>query len=218
MIERTFGLLVALAMLAGALPANAVGNVRRETPSRRPYIVEVGEPYAIGTEALQAQAANLSELQEYLREYGYPDYAEIQEIEPQWPWADREVRTYYLRTNIEIDFAHVIVSAAMRNFGVVVFHGQIPPDKAHEIEVILQARQAPAAPPPATEAVGPAMAAAPPSNTGGLNEALVARIEAAAERAAQAADRAVSESDKAARAAERTESIVNKLEAATASR
>jgi hypothetical protein len=203
MIARGFGVVVAAAVLASALPANAVGTVRREAPARRPYIVEIGEPYEISTETLKAEADNLSELKEYLRDYGYPDYAEIQEIEPQWPWDSREVRAYYLRRNQEVDFGHVILSAAMPNLGVTVFHGQIPPDKAHQIEVILQARQAPA--------VAPTTAA----KTGGLSEALVARIEAAAERAAQAADRAVSESNAAVSAAERTESIVNKLEEGT---
>lgn len=209
MIERGFWVLIAAAVLASALPANAVGDVRREAPARRPYIVEIGEPYAIGTETLQGEADKLSELKEYLRDYGFPDYAEIQEIEPQWPWASHEVRAYYLRRNLEVDFGHVILSTAMPNLGVMVFLGQIPPDKAHQIEVILQARQAPA--------VAPAVAAGPPANTGGLSEALVARIEAAAERAAQAAERAVSESDAAVSAAERTESIVNQLEARTTS-
>jgi hypothetical protein len=203
MIERGFGVVVAAAVFASALPANAVGNVRREVPSRRPYIVEVGEPYAISPPTLEAKANNLSELRDYLRDYGDPDYAEIQEIEPQWPWDPQEVRVYYLRRNLEVDFGHVILSDAMPNLGVLVFLGQIPPDKAHQIEVILQARQTPAAP----------MFAAPPPGTGGLNEA-VARLEAAAERAAQAADRAVSESDAAVSAADRTESIVNQLEQA----
>ena len=212
MIDRGFGVLVVAALLASALPANAVGTVRREKPSRRPYIVEVGEPYAISMETLQAEADNLSELKEYMRDYGYPDYAEIQEIEPQWPWEAKEVRVYYLRRNLEVDFGHVILSGAIPNLGVTVFLGQIPPDKAHEIEVILQARQAPEAPPPVAEAVAPAMAAAPQPSSGGLSEALVARIEAAAERAAQAADRAVAESDAAVSAADRTENIVNRIE------
>lgn len=215
MIERGLGVLVAAAVLASALPAHALGDVRRETTPRRPYIVEIGEPYSIGMEALQQEASKILELQEYLRAYGYPDYAEIQEIQPQWPWESNEVRLYYLGRDLETDFGHVIFSAALPNLGVLKFLGPIPPDKAHQIEVILQARQAPALPAPVAEAVAPAAAPAPGASTSGLSEALVARLEAAAERAAQAADRAVSESDAAVHAADRTENIIAKLEQST---
>jgi hypothetical protein len=216
MIERGLGVLVAAAVLASALPATVLGDVRRETTPRRPYIVEIGEPYSISMGALQREASKILELQEYLSAYGYPDYAEIQEIQPQWPWESNEVRLYYLRRDLETDFGHVIFSAAMPNLGVLKFLGPIPPDKAHQIEVILQARQAPALPPaPIAEAVAPAAAPALEASTGGLSEALVARLEAAAERAAQAADRAVSESDAAVHAADRTENIVAKLDQGT---
>ena len=180
MIERGFGVVIVAALLATALPANATGNVRREKPWRRPYIVEVGEPYEIRMETLQAEARNLSELTEYLHDYGYPDYAEIQEIEPQWPWETKEVRIYYLRRNLEADFGHVILSGAIPNMGVTVFLGEIPPDKAHQIEVVLQARQAPApvAPAPVAMAPAPAMEPAPQQGSTLFSEALVARIEA----------------------------------------
>jgi hypothetical protein len=204
MIERGFGLLVAAAVLASVAPANGVGNVRRERPSRRPYIVEVGEPHSISMETLQREADNLSELREYMQDYGVPDYAEIQEIEPQWPWEASEVRVYYLQRNLEVDFGHVILSGAMPDLGIEVFSGQIPPDKAHQIEVALQSRQVATLAP-----AGPTMTTA--ARPGELSEALVARIEAAAERATQAADRAVADSDAAARAADRTERIVNKF-------
>ena len=160
------------------------------------------------------EAGKLTEVREYLEDYGYPDYAEIQEIEPQWPWESYEVRMYYMRRNLETDFGHVIFSAAMPDLGVVKSVGPIPVDKAHQIEVILQARQAPQQPAPLAEGVAPgASSGAAPhqASDGWLSEALVARIEAAAERAAQAADRAVSESDAAVQAADRTDSIVNKL-------
>ena len=212
MIGRGLGILVATAMLANALPANAVGNVRRERTVRRPYVIEIGEPYGISMETLRQEAGKLSEIHEYLEDYGYPDYAEIQEIEPQWPWDSYEVRMYYLRRNLETDFGHVLFSAALPDLGVVKSVGPIPMDKAHQIEVIIQARQAPPQPQgfaPAASAVAPTAEA----STGGLSEALVARIEAAAERAAQAADRAVSESDAAVQAADRTDRIVDKLAA-----
>jgi len=217
MIERGFGVFVAAVILASALPANAVGDVRRETTARRPNIVEIGEPYSISMGTLQREAGKLSEVREYIGEYGYPDYAEIQEIQPQWPWEAYEVRLFYLRRNLEADFGHVFFSSAMPNLGVTKFIGDIPPEKAHQIELILEARETP--PPPAPPApvaetlpAEPAMVPAAEASSGGLSEALVARIEAAAERASQAADRAVAESDAAVHAADRTENIVNKLE------
>jgi hypothetical protein len=201
--KRGIGLLVAAVVLAGVAPAHAVSSsTRRETTARRPYIVEVGEPYAIGMERLQEEAGRLSELRDYMKDYGCPDYAEIQEIEPQWPWESSEVRVYYLRRNLEVDFAHVIISEAAPNLGVMVFVGDIPPAKAQQIEVALQSHQAPSLAQP-----GPAVA----TSGGVLSEALVARIEASAERAARAADEAVAESEAAVRAADKTDSIVSKI-------
>lgn len=219
MIRRGFGMAaVAAVVLGSALPAHAVGNVRRETTAYRPYIIEVGEPYEISLTALDTEAETLSELSSYLENYGYPDFAEVQEIEPQWPWAPREVRIYYLRRNLEADFGHVIISSALTNLGVAAYIGEIPPEKAHQIEVILQARQTQPLIQPVAMAPAPASATAEKPTKGWLNEALVARIEAAAERASQAADRAVAESDAAVNAADRTENIVNQLEQNTGRR
>jgi hypothetical protein len=188
------------------------GDVRLEQTERRPYIVEIGQPYEIGIQRLQEEINHISALSTYVRDYGYPDYSEIQEIRPEWPWEPYEVRLYYMRRNLEVDFGPVILSEAAPNFGALKFLGDITPEKRHEIEVVLQAREAPPAPPVAmAPAVEPAPPPPPPSE-GGLTEALVARIEAAAERAAQAADRAAQDSEAAARAAERTVNIVAKIE------
>jgi len=195
-----------LASGAGA----AIGDVRRERPARRPYIVEVGQPYAIGVQKLQYEVDHISALKVYVEEYGYPDYAEIQEISPEWPWAPYEVRVYYMAWNLEVDFGPVFVSEATPNLGMLKFSGDITAEKRHEIEVVLQAREAPPPPPPPAEAQ--AVQPPPPTTGGGLTESLVARIEAAAERAAQAADRAAQDSEAAARAAERTVNIVDKME------
>jgi len=197
--------------------AVSFGDVRRERTVRRPYIVEVGEPYSITMATVRHEAVGMSELGEYLHEYGYPDFAEVQEIEPEWPWETYEVRLYYLRRNLETDFGHVMLSAAMPNLGVLKYVGDIAAEKRHQIEVILQARLTPPPlPPPVVEvAVAPAthaeVAAVEKPSSGGLTEALVARIEAAAERAAQAADRAAEQSEAAVRAADLTVSIVEKI-------
>ena len=191
----------------------ATGEVRRDRPARRPYIVEVGQPYAIGVQKLQYEVDHISALKVYVEEYGYPDYAEIQEISPEWPWEPYEARLYYMERNIEVDFGPVSMSEATPNFGMLKFSGDITAEKRHEIEVVLQAREAPPPPPPPAEAQ--AVQPPPPTTGGGLTESLVARIEAAAERAAQAADRAAQDSEAAARAAERTVNIVDKMERET---
>ncbi len=199
-------------LLAAADTRGALGDVRRERTERRPYIVEVGEPYAISGERLQYESSHISELQTYLEEYGLPDYSEIQEILPDWPWEAYEVRLFYLDRNLEIDFSPAMISPAFPDLGLLKFRGEIPAAKRHEIEVVLEARRTPPAPVVVAPAAAPPVAAPQAQSSGGLTEALVARIEAAAERAAQAADRAAQDSEAAARAAERTVNIVNKME------
>lgn len=201
-------------------PSLTSADVRRERTERRPYVVEVGEPYSITMPTLRNEGDYISELHSYLSLYGYPEFAEVQEIEPEWPWESYEVRLYYLRRNLEIDFGHVFVDMAMPNYGVLKYQGDIPADKRHEIEVILESRVTPPPPPPLTTAAVPAAVVAPPapSSEGLISEAVLSRLEAAAERAAQAADRATTESEAAARAAERTESIVSKMEESVSGR
>lgn len=203
-----------------ALPQARAG-VRRETPERRPYITEIGEPYSISRATLQDEAAKISEMRDYFARYGYPDYAEVQEIAPEWPWESYEVRLYYMHWNLEVDFGHLLFSDAIADLGVRKYQGEIPPEKRRQIEVILEARVA--APPPPPAAAEPAEGAAtreePATSgieepaTGGISEAVVARLEAAAERAARAADLAAEQSEAAVRAADRTVAIVEKIEA-----
>jgi len=219
-MTRTGVCVLATALLLLTTEAGAaIGEVRRERPPRRPYIVEVGQPYAIGVQKLQYEVDHISALKVYVQEYGYPDYAEIQEILPEWPWEPYEVRLYYMQWNLEVDFGPVSVSEATPNLGMLKFSGDMTAEKRHEIEVVLQAREAPPPPPPRAEAqaVQPSAEAQavqppPPTTGGGLTESLVARIEAAAERAAQAADRAAQDSEAAARAAERTVNLVDKMQ------
>ena len=216
MTQKGLLVLTTVVLLSVLHSGAAFGDVRRERTARRPYIVEIGQPYAINAHRLQYEIDHISELNEYVAKYGYPDYAEIQETSPEWPWEAYETRLYYLQRNLETDFSPVLLSPAAPNFGVLKFRGDITPEKRHEIELILQAREKPAVPPPVA-AAPPAVAAQPPTDHG-LTEALVARIEAAAERAAQAADRATAESEAAVRAADRTTNIVEKMEPRAAAR
>ncbi len=219
MTKTTSAVLTVLTTLILAVPLSARGEVRRAISEDRPTIIEIGQPHEISMAALRRETRLISELGDYLGTYGRPDYAEIQEVAPQWPWEAYEVRLYYMDRNIEADFGHVFVSPAAPYYGMRKFTGPIPPDKRHQIDVILQVRQTPppapavaAAPPPPP---APAVVAQQPS-TGGLTEALVARIEAAAERAAQAADNAAEQSEAAVRAADRTVNLVEKMEQSAA--
>jgi hypothetical protein len=237
MTRKTLFAVAILVSLSTVMITPAGADVRRTASQRRPFIIDIGEPLSITMTALQREARNISQLEDYMSIYGTPDYAELQEVEPQWPWEAQEVRLYYLRCNLETDFGHVVISDALQNYGALKFQGAIAPEKRHEIEVILQAREAPpaplpqaappppqAAPPPPQAAPPPPQAAPPPPETapapaeqpaaGGLTEALVARIEAAAERAAQAAEQATADSEAATRAADRTVTIIEKMEQA----
>lgn len=216
MTQKGLLVLTTVVLLSVLHSGAAFGDVRRERTARRPYIVEIGQPYAINAHRLQYEIDHISQLNEYVAKYGYPDYAEIQETSPEWPWEAYETRLYYLQRNLETDFSPVLLSPAAPNFGVLKFRGDITPEKRHEIELILQAREKPAVPPPVA-AAPPAVPAQPPTDHG-LTEALVARIEAAAERAAQAADRATAESEAAVRAADRTTNIVETMEPRAAAR
>lgn len=187
-----------------------LADVRRETPARRPYITEIGEPYAISRATLDREAARMEELRLYLDQYGYPDYAEVQEIRPEWPWDSYEVRLYYLRRNLEVDFGRALtLPDAYPNLGLLKFSGGIPASKRLQIELALNPPEAPPAPEASTQQQQQepeAPKAAKPSL-----EELVARVEAAADRAAAAAEDAVRQSEAAERAANRTVEIVDRL-------
>lgn len=195
-----------LTLLSAAALSQATAEVRRERTARRPDVVEIGDPYPISLRILNREAGHITEMRNYVTTYGPPDYAEIQEVAPQWPWESYEVRLYYMRRNLETDFGHAFVSPALPDFGVLKYQSEIPPDKRHQIEIILQARQEPA---PAPQPV--ARPAVQQETEGSRMEALVARIEAAAARAEQAANKAAEDSEAAVRAADRTSTIIEKL-------
>src|SRR5438445_13845278 len=91
MTSRRLVILPAALLMMLSTAGSTLGDVRRNTSERRPYIVEVGEPHAISRAALRREASHISQLAEHLALYGYPDYAEIQEVRPDWPWESSEV-------------------------------------------------------------------------------------------------------------------------------
>jgi hypothetical protein len=170
---------------------------------------------------LGRESEKLSELHDFLVRNGYPDYAEVQEVVPDWPWDSYEIRAYYMHWNLEVDFGRVLFSEAVADLGLEKFQGEIPAEKRHEIDVILQARQVPPPQTPVLEAPAPPHIPVTPATSGepvGTNppesklEALVARLENAADRASRAADLALEQSEAAVQAADRAVNIVDKLQ------
>lgn len=189
----------------------AIGpEVRRMTPAHRPYIIEVGDPHAIDSHGLDLERKINSDLRAYLSFYGWPDYAEVQEIEPEIPWDVYEVRIYYLRRNVEVDFGRAFISPIVKDLGVIKYEGRmdsgtrdrivalVTPAQTGEPEQVVIRREAPA---PIQ------VAAAPPDEI----ELIVQRMEAAADRATVAAEKAAAASEAANASADRTVSILEKL-------
>jgi hypothetical protein len=148
MTHNRLFVLATVGLLIGTAGGPSAADVRHERTERKPSIVEIGEPHSISMATLQREAGKISDLRDFIIRNGYPDYAEVQEVAPAWPWESYEVRVYYMQWNIEVDFGHVLFSDALADLGVEKFWGDITPEKRHEIEVILQARQAPPPAPP----------------------------------------------------------------------
>ena len=199
-MNRAGRLIVSICLLSLACATRAVADeVRRVRSERRPYITEIGAPYEIDAAQLQRESGRISDLRAFVDAYGRPDYAEVQAIRPQWPWAAYEVRMYYLDRDLEVALGQVFLSPAYKDFGVLKFYAEIEPAKRYQIERVLQARALQGVP------------ATAPAYAGDSIEAVVMRAEAAAERAARAAERAETESRAAALAAERQASIIEKM-------
>jgi hypothetical protein len=189
--------------------ALAIGpEVRREVPSNRPEIVEIGEPQPLGSKGLGHESKLNTDLGIYLDHYGWPDYAEIQEIEPENPWADYEVRIYYLKRDRELAFGRVFVAPWMKDFGVIKYQGTMDP-MTHDRIVALATPPQTAMEEPQHVEFRPVKAPAPPPPSD--IELLVRRVEAAADRASVAADRAAAASDAASKAADHTVTILEKM-------
>ena len=221
MTHKRLLVLTTTILLGAGFLRPALGDVRRERSERHPTVKDIGQPYSISMATLGRESEKLSDLRDFIIRNGYPDYAEVQEVAPEWPWESYEIRVYYMHWNLEVDFGRVLFSDAVSDLGVEKFQGEITPEKRHEIDVVLQARQAPPPVPPVLEApappavpmapVAPAEPAAAATSDSNL-ETLVARLEAAADRASRAADLAVEQSEAAVRAADRAVDVVDKLD------
>jgi hypothetical protein len=125
------------------------GTVRAQSrPAvNRPEIIEVGDPILISRRTLAAEMARNSDLRDWVRLYGPPDYAEVQQLELDPPFAPYEVRLYYVKGNAYLAFGRVHVAPSIYDYGVRKYIGKIDPS---ELDRLLTAA------PAMDEAVAPA--------------------------------------------------------------
>lgn len=199
----------------------------------RPDVFEVGEPMLISRETLKKEMGRNTDMAAYIKTYGWPDLAEVQEVTVDPPLAAYEVRLYYVRRDHMLAFSPVHVSAALEDFGLRKYDGPIPPQTlARLIAAAPPSAPAPAVvpPPPPAARVAPepapvaepvaerqeAVAAEPQPvaeevGSAGETDELEARLsqmEAAADRAVTAADDAERSGLAAQASADRAASVV----------
>ena len=105
----------------------------------RPEILEVGDPILISRRTLAAEMTRNSDLRDWVRLYGVPDYAEVQELEIDPPFAPYEVRLYYVKGNAYLAFGRVHVAPSLYDYGVRKYIGKIDPA---ELDRLLTAQPA----------------------------------------------------------------------------
>lgn len=188
---------------AKALSLAAVGMVllsatgakaeQLRTPDYRPYITEVGPPRTINRVRLDKEMQLNSDLASWIRDYGYPDVAEVQDVVPQYGWSDYEIRIFYIDRNQELAFGRVSFFPFIRdrsfvdNYGLIKFQG--PLQSENRGRVLASAR------------IGC-----------GNEDNSLDRILAAAERSERAATMAEKAALRAMQSAERAEAAVNRME------
>lgn len=118
-------------MAAAVLAMLGLGAADAQAQSRpavdRPEIIEVGDPVLISRKTLAREMTRNTDLRAWVDLYGLPDYAEIQEIEIEPPWAPYEVRLYYLKGNAYLAFGRVHVAPMLYDYGVRKYIGDINP-------------------------------------------------------------------------------------------
>lgn len=130
---------VLMAVAVVSLGWSAAVEAQARPAINRPEIIEVGDPVLISRRTLAAEMTRNSDLRDWVRLYGTPEYAEVQEIEIEPPFAPYEVRLYYVRGNAYIAFGRVHVAPSLYDYGVRKFIGKIDPS---ELDRLLTAQPA----------------------------------------------------------------------------
>lgn len=138
-----FGVFAALLALSAAGAALAEGR----PAVNRPEIIEVGDPILISRRTLAAEMTRNSDLRDWVRLYGTPDYAEVQEIELDPPFAPYEVRLYYIKGNAYLAFGRVHVAPSIYDYGVRKYVGKIDPSELDRLLTAAPAVDESVAPP-----------------------------------------------------------------------
>ena len=138
---------VAMAVLAiGSVAAAVRAHAQEMRPAvDRPEILEVGDPILITRRVLHREMGRNTDLRDWIHLYGAPDYAEVQDIQIDPPWAPYEVRLYYVRRNAYLAFGRVNVAPNIYDYGVRKYFGPINPAV---LDRLLTAQPAGTAPPP----------------------------------------------------------------------
>jgi len=114
----------------------------------RPDIMEVGDPILITRKVLGLEMRRNTDLRDWVRLYGTPDYAEVQEIQIDPPWASYEVRLYYLKRNAYLAFGRVNVAPSVYDYGVRKYVGSISPAVLERLLTAQPVTYVPPPPPP----------------------------------------------------------------------
>ncbi len=135
--------IIALSAIVFGLAAvgDAQAQLARQATDERPNIIDVGDPVLISRETLSDEMSLNTDLRDWIRLYGPPDYAEMQEIEIDTPFAPYEVRLYYLKGNVSLAFGRVHIAPSLYDYGVRKFIGRI---RQQDLDRLLTARSAPA--------------------------------------------------------------------------
>ena len=124
MMREIAVLVLAATMLGSAVPAR---SDEMRPAIGRPDIMEVGDPILISRRVLGLEMRRNTDLRDWVHLYGAPEYAEVQEIQIDPPWAPYEVRLYYVRRNAYLAFGRVNVAPNVYDYGVRKYVGSIDP-------------------------------------------------------------------------------------------
>jgi len=115
-------------LAAGALVLAVRAEADEMRPAvGRPDIMELGDPILINRKVLRMEMRRNTDLRDWIHLYGAPNYAEVQEIQIDPPWASYEIRLYYVRRNSYLAFGRVNVAPSVYDYGVRKYIGPIDP-------------------------------------------------------------------------------------------
>ena len=143
--------------------------------------IPVGPALPLGPYGLEMKMEQNPEIAQYVARRGYPDWAELVEVDAELPFGTHEVHLFYLRLDREIVFTDASI-LGRREIGVRLYDRPLDPAKREVIEAYFLAHD------PVRRA-----------------EIAATRADAAAERAEHAAEGVEEVADQAERYAQRME-------------